>query len=319
MTVRVYKFSDAGAPTLDGTAGSFAALLYACLVTGYGSLAGSGWARPYTTTNVAVFKQGAGSNGMYLRVDNTGSSNLPRLIAYEGMTGHSTGTNPFPTTAQVSGGLYIQTSNSTGATAKPWMVVADAKRFYVWIGASTDTTTGFAYGSGSPMMFFGDIISNRPGDAYHTMLIAGQSSSMTSLNQFGGKTSSSASSGHFIARANDQTALSTAYAKSFHDRETSMSFSGNGGIAYPDPVTGGLILSPYYALEPTGRLYRGVIPGLYAVIHPFVDSPPSGVSAGDTFSGSATGGLSGKSFILLSAYSNTTTCRMAIEISDTWE
>lgn len=319
MTVRVYRYDDASAPTLNGVAGSLASLLYACLVTGYGAKAGSGWTMPYTTTNVAVFNQGAGSNGMYLRVDNTGSSNIPRLIAYEGMTGHSTGTNPFPTTAQVSGGLYLQTSNSTGATAKPWMVVADAKRFYVWIGAATDTTTGFTYTTGSPMMFFGDIVSHRPGDAYHTMLVAGQSSSMTSLNQFAGKSSSSASSGHFIARANDQTSLSTAYAKTFDDHETSMSWSGYGGVDYPDPVTGGMILSPCYALEVTGKLYRGRIPGLYAVIHPFVDAPPPGVGAGDTFSGSAVGGLNGKTFILLAAMNNASNGRIALEISDTWE
>lgn len=319
MTVRVYKFSDTGAPTLNGTAGSFASLLYACLVTGYGSFPGSGWTMPYTTTNVAVFKQGTGSNGMYLRIDNTGSANIPRLIAYEAMTGHSTGTNPFPTTAQVSGGLYFTASNNTTTTARPWIVVADAKRFYVWAGHNTDTTTGLTYATGSPMMFFGDIISHRPGDAYHTMLISGQSASPTSANAFITKGSTTALSGHYMARANDQTTLSLACAKAFDDHASSMSFSGVGGVAYPDPVTGGLILSPFYALETTGSLFRGKIPGLYAIIHPFASAPPPGVNAGDTFSGSATGGLNGKSFIILSALNSSTTGRIALEISDTWE
>ena len=37
MTVRVYRWDDASAPVLTGEVGKLAALLKACLVTGYGA------------------------------------------------------------------------------------------------------------------------------------------------------------------------------------------------------------------------------------------------------------------------------------------
>ena len=53
MTVRIYKSTDSGAPTLTGQAFSLISLLLACLVDGYGSKAAAGWTKPYTGTNLA--------------------------------------------------------------------------------------------------------------------------------------------------------------------------------------------------------------------------------------------------------------------------
>ena len=52
MTVRVYRWDDASAPVLTGEVGKLAALLKACLVTGYGSKTAAGWSNPYSATNV---------------------------------------------------------------------------------------------------------------------------------------------------------------------------------------------------------------------------------------------------------------------------
>lgn len=112
MTMRVYRSSDASAPALRGnTPGDLINVLDKCLVTGYGSLAGAGWTKPFTGTNLAVFRQGAGSNGMYLRVDDTSSaagSRSARVVGYEVMSDVNNGTpQSFPTAVQYSGGLYV--------------------------------------------------------------------------------------------------------------------------------------------------------------------------------------------------------------------
>ena len=114
MTVRFYSSSDAGAPAVRGnTPGDIINLLTKCLVDGYGAKAGAGWTKPYTGTNVAAFRQGAGSNGMYLRIDDTsteaGNRNA-RIVGYETMSDVNTGApQSFPTAAQRAGGEYVCT------------------------------------------------------------------------------------------------------------------------------------------------------------------------------------------------------------------
>ena len=83
MTMTIYKSTDPSAPALPSVNGSMINVLYQCLVTGYGSKAGAGWTRPFTGTNLAAFKQGAGGNNRYLRVFDggfsTGNSLLRRI------------------------------------------------------------------------------------------------------------------------------------------------------------------------------------------------------------------------------------------------
>lgn len=72
MTVTAYFSTDASAPTLTGTTGSLVALLDAILVNGYGAKAAAGWSIAYTGTSKRDYKQGTGSNGYYLDVDDSG-------------------------------------------------------------------------------------------------------------------------------------------------------------------------------------------------------------------------------------------------------
>lgn len=186
MTVRVYRSTDASAPVLSGQAGALTALLYACLVTGYGALAAAGWAREFTATNKAVFRAASG-NRMRLRVDDT-STTEARVIGYEVMTDADTGTGPFPTNGQVSGGLYLRKSDSADSTARPWVVIADEKRFYFlnnsagsdWYVAPTGAQMGGHF-------FFGEIASYKSGDAYNT-LIMGSEASGTNANRMAART-----------------------------------------------------------------------------------------------------------------------------------
>ena len=310
MTVRVYYSTDASAPSLTEQSDALIGILDACLVNGYGSKAAAGWTKPFSGTNLAAYLQGSGGNGHYLRVDDTGTTTA-RCVGYEAMTDVSTGTNAFPLAAQLSGGGYFYKSATADATARAWCLIATEKAFYLYIGYAESTLIAAGVAT-RHIYFFGSITSFKTGDAYGTMLIANRTSA-TSGSAFGESSSgsySNAHGGHFMARSYTQSGQSVACGK--YSSAITSSYLGYSAstLTYPDPVTGGMLLSPVYVYEAVVLARRGLLPGCWAPIH----SLPG--QCGDTFTG--VGEMAGKEFILLNASASSTTCRVAIEISDTW-
>ena len=80
-----------------------------------------------------------------------------RLIAYTAMTAVSTGTGPFPTTAQVSGGtVWAKTMASYyGTDPRPWYIIGDERGFYF---------CNVPHYAGA--LYFGDILPEKAGDPY---------------------------------------------------------------------------------------------------------------------------------------------------------
>lgn len=310
MTVRVYRWDDASAPSLSSAAGSVPALLKACLVTGYGAKAAAGWSNPFSGTNIEAFRNGTGSSQLYLRVAQT-ETGPARVVGYESMTDVNTGTAAFPTEAQVSGGLYLPPSSSADATARPWILVATEKCFYLWVGYDRTTAQGVATVAYELAFFAGDIKSNKVGDAYPFLIIAHASATVSS-SPFGTvSTNFTAVAGHYLARAVAQTGGSVAAGKIVnHVLNGSYAVIGGGAssLAYPDPASGGINLMDVVVHEATA--IRGVMPGLWAPAHNLPGNP------GDTFSGR--GALAGKTFLLLDAASGSNRGRIVLETSDTW-
>jgi hypothetical protein len=321
MTVRVYRWDDAGAPTLNATAGSLINLFDACLVTGYGSKDPLGWSKPFTGTDVAVFRPAAG-NRRYLRVtDSSTATSGARAFGCETMTDASTYTNAFPSEAQVSGGLYIRKSDTTTTQARGWVIIGNDKCFYYFVNRTS--TTGFAATAASGGvfgMFFGDFISYRPDDEYNTAFIASESSTVTvgRLPNLSASPMTNAIPGAYVCRRNDQTGVSTAATMSSDARSDPVS-CGRGNLAYPDPVTGGMVLAPVYINTIESSHTRGHLPGMWNPLH---DRPGAVL---DTFTGKSGSPLAGKEFALLHVDGTTTsagtsarTARVAMEISNTW-
>ena len=314
MTVRVYRWNDASAPVLTGNAADYKLIdvLDKCLVAGYGAHAAAGWTKEFTGTGKAVFKQGAGSNGMRLRVDCSTSSMTPRVRGFEEMTDVDTGIGPFPTDAQISGGGYFYVSNTADTTARPWVIVASEKAFYLYVGHDNTTAQGI---SGSTtykqIFFFGDIVSYKAGDSFHTLLISNSTASNGGSSFAQSSTIVTPASGHFMARDHTQIGAAVTVGKSIdRDLASGVTIFGTGGSTYPDPVTGGMRLDLVRVFIPSSIVLRGVMPGLWVPMHNMPGQP------GDTFSGSGT--LAEKTFLLLDAANSTARARVAIETSDTW-
>lgn len=314
-TVRVYKSTDISAPVLTGQVGALVALLDACLVTGYGSSTAAGWTKPYTATNKAVFYMGAGTPRMYLDVDDTGTMEA-RVVGYGSMSAVATGTDPFPTAAQLSGGLFVRKSSTADATARPWLLIACERAFYLFIGAA-QATYGLS-SSADGACAFGAFPSYKSGDAYNCFINAGAvtggtGSRIGTITQIAGDTFT-ATSGVYVPRAYTQIGASVAAAKMVPGTVAPGTLMGGGGGAYPDPVTGGFRLARCLICEADGGgkvIERGYMPGFWGVMH----NLPAAFF--DTFGGS--GALAGKSFILPPVYAGASTARAALEYAGSWD
>lgn len=309
MPVNVYKATDAGAPSLSGTVGSFIALLDACLVTGYGSKAAAGWTKPFIGTNTAVFRPNGG-NRRYLQVDDTAAV-TSILRGYEAMTDAVTGTGPFPTAAQSATGLYALKSSTANATARNWVLIATDAFFILHVDYSS--VVGAFASVGNPLIAFGDPVSYKPGgDSYHSLLMAGTTTVNTAHNGATVTTNISFTvAGHYMPRSHTGVGGAIAVGKHMDAAKSgTATVSCNGGAAYPDPVTGGILISPMWLNE--ASLVRGHIPGLWGLMHPASAS----FAVGDTFDG--TGDLAGRSFLIVGSAGGSTVGKVALEVSNTW-
>ena len=120
----IYDSTDASAPVIDGQTGSLITALRAILVSGYGAKAAAGWSEPFTAAaNIAVFRNNSTvGSGTYMRIDDAGSTAATGKTAvvrnYSAMTALSTGTNPYPSVAQESTGLFIRKSEAATSAAR---------------------------------------------------------------------------------------------------------------------------------------------------------------------------------------------------------
>lgn len=307
MTVRVYRSTDVGAPALNNSVGTLINVLDACLVTGYGSQVGAGWTKEYSGTNKAAYKQGTGSNGFYLRVDDT-TTPYASITGYESMTDVDTGTNPFPYETQLSGGTFCLKSNTVSSASRPWVMVATEKLFYFWNASAAPVGTNQAW-----ITAFGDFESYVAGDSYNTMLIGGAGQTVTSSMCGTLSAGNAYQTGHFVARSRYQVGGSFEFTKQSVTQLTG-GYVGVGNITYPDPNGGGLVLLPVYVSHPrTVDAPRGKLPGYWAAGHNLSTT----LTTGDTFSGAVGTTLEGKTFECFMGYS-TTQCLFILETSNTW-
>ncbi|MCK9172761.1 MAG: hypothetical protein M0O99_04665 [Desulfuromonas thiophila] len=130
-TVRVYKSTDPGAPPHPSrTRGSMAALLRACLVTGWTSgdftAAPAGWEEPYTeTNNYACFRALSGVRQFYQIDDNQSDADCAKLISCDSMSDAQT-------CIGLHGNHYLGKIYDS-ASSTEWLVIADERTCYLFL------------------------------------------------------------------------------------------------------------------------------------------------------------------------------------------
>ncbi len=228
-------------------------------------LAPAGWEKAFAGTNLAAYRSAdITSTRMYLRLDDTAVT-TGRVVGYETMTDVNTGTGPFPTSAQVSGGGWWPKATASGATARAWTVIASSKAFYI----HTHTATS-SLGMAGSVWGFGDIISLKAGDAYGAFLGAHTTDSSSSTGavgnalEYGNGTSLSTNPGLYVSRPYTSIGSSTnCYNVQLAFGANSAGPSGtiNFMAAYPNGPNNSLLLSRKAVIEPSGPVMRGTLPG----------------------------------------------------------
>ena len=204
------------------------------------------------------------ATGCVLRVDDTGAINA-RVRAYEAMSDISTGVGMTPLESQAAGGLWWPKSATANATARAWILVADARGFYLAVAP--------AGGNRYTLLFAGDIASLKSGDAYG-YLLTGNQGDQTNASSVPdgcvGYSHRSARTGAYLVRAYTAIGQSTAAQRlgAHHNGSTADVYAGTAGYslgAYPNGANNGLLTG---ALELHAAGLRGTLPGL---LHPVQD------------------------------------------------
>jgi len=316
MALTIYRSTDSGAPSLTYAAGSFIAMLDACLRTGYGSKAGAGWTKPFTGSNIAVFRQGAGGNGRYIRVWNARTGDDPatycmtaNVRGYEAMTAVSTGTDPFPTTAQSdSNGLMVRVARTSPSYPTGWIVRATSNWFDVLVFTGLAPPRG---ANSAPVadsyLSFGAFPSLKSGDTYNDFILADPNNSYQFYPYVGLSNSILA----YVSR-NDLGTVGAKAAALVPLSGCGESVLGNGNpssFPYPNRVNNSVDLYQYALLSE--GYFRGVLPGVWGSAHGL-----SAIGFGNTFSGIAP--VAGRTFEVIAASSGLPETGMILETSDTF-
>lgn len=253
VTTNTFDFTVTGSPATPAT-GTISA-----------KVAPIGWGKPFSGTNKAVYR-GAETAGtrLYLRVDDTGTTSA-RAIGYEAMTDVDTGTGLFPTTAQVSGGLYISKSATANATVRPWVLVGDGYEFHFF------QATAVSYPGGYQQFHFGDPCSEMASDPYGCLIYGSTSAQIDNSPEIGSTTyyllSSSGvagQSGHYYARGYNQIGSSVGAGK-LGNTALGTNNIGAGSMTYPAPTNNGLYVAPIYATD--GLVLRAQLKALWQPLH----------------------------------------------------
>lgn len=311
MPWTLYKHDDAGAPILNGVRGSLIALLDACLVNGYGSKPGAGWAKPFTDTNRAVFRMGSGRLRAYLRVDeaNVTIATEARIQSFEAMTGIDAFTNAVAS----AGHLITKKSSAADSSSRQW-----------WLGADDRTFVLFTHYDASGVVsgtYFGEFLSYLPNDNYGVALIAryweNTNNWTAGIEGIGMQSQGvySPMNGHYVFR--DSTGIVKSPQMDVVGGISDMS-NCSGTLPFPNPADGGLVLVPLFVRtsDAPGTVLRGRLRGIWAPAHLYTAIT---YPQGDTVSG--TGAFAGRSFVHVGRVANSgnQNGRMFLETSDTVE
>jgi hypothetical protein len=286
-------------------------LLDACLVNGYGSMPSSGWTKPYSGTNKAVYRQ-PNSPNYYLRVDDS-NANHALSRAYATMSDVDTGTEPTPTVGQSANGVH---TNRSAAGVKSWIVLATQTNVYVM--HSYDSNSIHTSQSTYPgNLLFGNTRSLAPSDTT-PIFISGATDTTVTTVQFA-RLSDNTLAGVWHAKAGGVTYPGTGSLMASLLPTTRLTGSGTtqfGGLvgvgSYPSSITGNVFIAPVICMESYLGFYdyRAIFPGLWEGF--FTGSPLGTAVEGDgdyngitwqRCAGFGTGGGAGYLYL---------------EISDTW-
>ncbi|HLO98646.1 MAG TPA: hypothetical protein VK171_08635 [Fimbriimonas sp.] len=226
-------------------------------------LAPAGWSKPFTGTNVAVYRSNnvAGTR-MFLQVTDTNAVTRNfQMRGFENMLDAvGVGQAAFPSALQVAGaGLFVAKSSTNDAVARNWFLIADDRTFYLWTsgGSSNGGTVGF-----------GDFASVKAGDPFACMISAPTSDLITNTNPSAIDLSyshSTAPGSIYAPRSFSGIGTSASLLQRAESYWNTNGWSGNTNNSlanYPNQADNALLLNRLLVIEPGIPTLRGTQRGL---------------------------------------------------------
>jgi hypothetical protein len=215
----------------------------------------AGWTIAYTGTNLRSYRlDNTFGTGCYLRVDDTGTT-AARVVGYQAMTDINTGTDPFPTNAQISGGGYWVKSSTANSTERAWIIVADDRGVY--FSSQSD-------GTNSKTHWFGDQkqLTGTPGQWDCCIICATTASGTGYPGYIDGSTSNQR-----LYFPRNLAEASGAVAGSKH---SILNYSSASLFPYPSVSVGGILALVDFVVVREGTSnaeIRGLMPGYIAYVN----------------------------------------------------
>lgn len=223
-------------------------------------MAGAGWAKPYSGTNLAVYKSAhPAAHGQFLRVNDT-TAGYARAVGYETMTGVSTGTGLFPSAAQVSGGYYWGKSDeASGTNAVPYTFASDGRMFYLFPQTSANTNASLDVSFAA--LAFGDAVPESPGGDPFATLITGANTSdwSTAAPTY---VFNYEAPGYYVAAPRAHSGAGTAVRGATFCELNIDNAGGDGTIVLPNPITGAIPMGRVTYKDPGAGFARAAFAGM---------------------------------------------------------
>jgi len=290
------------------------------------------WTKSFSGTNRASYQNAdSGGSRYHLRVDDgqslwsTPGAQTAAVGMYKTMTGIDIGTGVVPpSSAWASNALPWHKSNATNSTGKPWILIASAKTFYLFVWP--DATYCILHG-------FGDFTSNLPSDVNNAFLLHGNYSTSTYTAAAVAATSVNLyPSGVFVTNIPAQQAWAGMDYSGYNtggvlslvgDRRFGGYGLGDAGMPFPNPLDNGFVPSPLLfveRLDSTGRVGMrcASVPGLYTPMHanPFPGGGLSGVTPNYTvLPGFA---ANGGNFVSIPVYLGVAVGNFMVDLTSVW-
>jgi len=235
------------------------------------------WESPFAAANKAAYRsKDATGTRLFLRIDETplpGDANYgrgartARAQMWEQLNDIDNGSGSCET--------LWRKAMMESATARPWLLVGDRKRFWLLVNWSEN------YPNRYTPYFFGDFASFKPGDGYHCA-IAGVYELTYNWSEPGGTITDqvysvgSAVGNYGIWVSRGYTQLGGAVNAQWVAAPCREGAVGMGavGLPYPNPADNGIYVMPLMVQEQLGPSLRGRLPGLLTPLHPIPAPQP---------------------------------------------
>ncbi|HRP96314.1 MAG TPA: hypothetical protein PL143_08700 [Rhodocyclaceae bacterium] len=217
----------------------------------------AGWEKVFAEgTTRAAYRSltHAEHNGLILYVDDSGTTTA-RARGFKSMTDIDSGTGPFPTDGQISGGMWwAKASNTTGS--RKWALAADDRRLTV----APAYTTNVANGDAAPGYAFGRLMA--PLSDVWATLISGTSSSSDALNT---SVATTASRGLFVIGGASASLIPVYLADGVGESSQCMAMVPStlqtGVTTFPQRTLSDELIGSAASIKESGHVARGVMPG----------------------------------------------------------